>query len=174
LSTRSHSFLPALRQCGGGQVAATGGRTAGAGGECEKRRYNPEAWLLRRPFSSPGYHTTLTGGMVHPTRDSARYAVALLETGDPERLERACGVLRRLLALQGQGSFDAGFSIPRNPYRENVNPALAMAIDRGPTQCSDAPPGFGFSPRPQRPGTQRTIVTLPAAGVLRLILEPTC
>jgi hypothetical protein len=75
------------------------------------RDYNPEERLLRRPFSSPGYHTTLTGGMVHPTRDSARYAVALLDTGDPERLERASDVLRRLLALQDQNSDSRTYGI---------------------------------------------------------------
>ena len=66
------------------------------------RSYNPEEHLTRRPFSSPGYYTTLTGGMVLSTRASAQYAVALLDSGEPERLERACDVLRRLLALQDQ------------------------------------------------------------------------
>lgn len=65
-------------------------------------RYNPEERMLRRPFSSPGYHTTLTGGDVHPTRDTLNYAVALLDTGDPALLRRAEDILRRVIALQDQ------------------------------------------------------------------------
>lgn len=62
--------------------------------------YDPAERMLRRPFSSPGYHTALTGGLVHPTRDSAGYAVGLLDTGNPEHLERAVAILRRIVALQ--------------------------------------------------------------------------
>ena len=36
-------------------------------------RYDPAEAMIRRPFSSPGYHTTLTRGFVHPTRDSLNY-----------------------------------------------------------------------------------------------------
>jgi hypothetical protein len=55
---------------------------------------------VRRPFSSPGYHTRLTGGFVHPTRDSLNYALGLLDTGKPEKLARAVAILRRVIALQ--------------------------------------------------------------------------
>lgn len=65
-------------------------------------RYDPVERMIRRPFSSPGYHTTLKGGDVHPTRDSLVYAVALLDTGDPELLKRAEDILRRVIALQDQ------------------------------------------------------------------------
>lgn len=68
----------------------------------QDRRYDPEEHMIRRPFSSPGYHTTLKGGYVHPTRDSLNYAVALLDSGEPERLERAEAILRRVIALQDQ------------------------------------------------------------------------
>jgi len=64
--------------------------------------YDPEEQMIRRPFSSPGYHTTLKGGAVHPTRDSFAYAVALLDSGDPKRLDRAIAILRRAIALQDQ------------------------------------------------------------------------
>ncbi|MBW3623999.1 MAG: hypothetical protein KY468_11380 [Armatimonadetes bacterium] len=63
-------------------------------------QYDPEERMIRRPFSSPGYHTTLTGGFVHPTRESLNYAVALLDTGDPELERRAEAILRRVIALQ--------------------------------------------------------------------------
>ncbi len=65
-------------------------------------RYDPAEQMIRRPFSSPGYHTALTGGDVHPTRDSLNYALALLDTGDPEFLARAEAILRRVIALQDQ------------------------------------------------------------------------
>lgn len=65
-------------------------------------RYDPVEKMIRRPFSSPGYHTTLKGGYVHPTRDSLNYAVALLDAGRPGDLERAGQILRRVIALQDQ------------------------------------------------------------------------
>ena len=65
-------------------------------------RYDPAEKMIRRPFSSPGYHTTLKGGYVHPTRDSLQYAVALLDSGEPDRLKRAEEILRRVIALQDQ------------------------------------------------------------------------
>ena len=58
--------------------------------------------MLAVPFSSPGYHTTLTGGTVHRTRDSLEYAVALLDTGDEALRPRAEAILRRVIALQDQ------------------------------------------------------------------------
>ncbi|GAB4564963.1 MAG: hypothetical protein Kow0047_15120 [Anaerolineae bacterium] len=63
-------------------------------------RYDPDERMVIQPFSSPGYHTTLTGGMVHPTRESLSYALALLDSGDPGDLERACAILDRVLDLQ--------------------------------------------------------------------------
>lgn len=64
--------------------------------------YDPEARMLRSALSSPGYHTTLTSGLVHSTRSSLEYAVALLDTGDPQLLGRACDILRTVIALQDQ------------------------------------------------------------------------
>jgi hypothetical protein len=68
----------------------------------EDESYDPTARMLRAEFSSPGYHTTLQGGTVHRTRESLRYAVALLDSGDPGRLQRAEGILDRVIALQDQ------------------------------------------------------------------------
>ena len=63
-------------------------------------QYDPAEQMLRRPFSSPGYHTTLTGGFVHSTKDSLAYAVGLLDTGRAADLDRATAVIRRVVALQ--------------------------------------------------------------------------
>jgi hypothetical protein len=79
---RRQAFLRALRQ--------------------EDAHYDPSQQMLRTPYSSPGYHTTLTGGYVHSTRGTLDYAVALLDSGEPERLSRAQAVLRRVIALQDQ------------------------------------------------------------------------
>jgi hypothetical protein len=68
----------------------------------QDERYDPAEQMIRRPFSSPGYHTTLKGGYVHPTRDSLNYAVALLDSGQPDRLKRAENILRRVISLQDQ------------------------------------------------------------------------
>jgi hypothetical protein len=68
----------------------------------QDERYDPAEQMIRRPFSSPGYHTALKGGDVHPTRDSLNYAVALLDSGEPARLERAERILRRVISLQDQ------------------------------------------------------------------------
>jgi len=68
----------------------------------QDERYDPAEKMIRRPFSSPGYHTTLKGGYVHPTRDSLKYAVALLDSGRPGSFERAEQILRRVIALQDQ------------------------------------------------------------------------
>jgi hypothetical protein len=65
-------------------------------------QYDPAQRMLRSEFSSPGYHTTLTGGVVHRTCPSLEYAVALLDTDRPEALERAQDVLTRVIALQDQ------------------------------------------------------------------------
>ncbi len=62
--------------------------------------YDADAQMLKKPFNSPGYHTTLKGGTVHPTRDAAAYAAAILDTGDAELQTRAEGVLRKIVSLQ--------------------------------------------------------------------------
>ncbi|MHC4741368.1 MAG: hypothetical protein ACYS8Z_05625 [Planctomycetota bacterium] len=66
------------------------------------KAYDPAEKMISRPFSSPGYHTTLKGGTVHPTRDSLQYAIALLDSGQEKRLQRACDIIRRVIALQDQ------------------------------------------------------------------------
>ena len=63
-------------------------------------RYDPDAHMIRRPFSSPGYHTALQGGLVHPTRESLSYAVTCLNAGDEEHLHRAEDILLKVTSLQ--------------------------------------------------------------------------
>ncbi len=62
--------------------------------------YDAAEHMLKKPFTSPGYHTTLKSGMVHPTRDAAAYAAAILDTGNSEMKRRAEDVLCKIVSLQ--------------------------------------------------------------------------
>lgn len=63
--------------------------------------YNPELRLLRCPFTSPGYHTTIKeADTVHPTKQSLDYALALLDAGGPEYRQRAFDIISTLVSLQ--------------------------------------------------------------------------
>ena len=70
--------------------------------EGQHKQYDEAEKMLKKPFSSPGYHTTLKGGDVHPTRDAIAYAATLLDTGDKVLQSRAEEILRRVIALQDQ------------------------------------------------------------------------
>ena len=74
-------------------------------------QYNPREKMIKRPLSSPGYHTTLKGGDVHPTRDSLRYAVACLDSGDERLRLRACDIIRRVISLQDQDTASKTYGI---------------------------------------------------------------
>ena len=74
-------------------------------------QYDPAEKMIRRPFSSPGYHTTLKGGDVHPTRDSLRYARAILDLGDPAMDRRAFDILERVIGLQDQNPASKTYGI---------------------------------------------------------------
>lgn len=67
---------------------------------CDER-YTPDAQMLGAPLKSAGYHTTLPDGtLVHGTRGSLDYALALLASGDAAHAERADAVVRKVLSLQ--------------------------------------------------------------------------
>lgn len=71
----------------------------------QENDYDPHVNMLRSPFHTPGYHTTLTAKdhpLVHPTHQSLLYAAGLLNTEAPEYVQRACDVIKRLLTLQDQ------------------------------------------------------------------------
>jgi hypothetical protein len=77
----------------------------------QEARFNPAEAMIRRPFSTPGYHTELTGGFVHPTRGSLLYALMLLDTGEPDHLARALSILDRVVALQDTDPSSRTFGI---------------------------------------------------------------
>lgn len=67
----------------------------------EDPRYDPIAQMLvSSADGGPGYHTTVTSGSVHGTRASLTYAVALLDSGEAWRAQRAREILKAVLALQ--------------------------------------------------------------------------
>lgn len=75
-------------------------------------RYDETAHLLSDKVYDIRYHTRLPSGTrIHPTRESAEYAWALLESGVPWRVERAQSILRQLLALQDTDEKSATYGI---------------------------------------------------------------
>ncbi|RAV16108.1 hypothetical protein [Paenibacillus contaminans] len=65
------------------------------------RNYNEEIGMFRRPFSSPGYHTTIKeADFVHSTKESLDYALAVLDSGEERYRERALAILRNMVSLQ--------------------------------------------------------------------------
>ncbi|MFW6269631.1 MAG: hypothetical protein ACOC4G_06085 [Bacillota bacterium] len=64
------------------------------------KKYDSEEKMIKKPFSSPGYHTTLSGGYVHPTRESLKYAVALLDSGKEDWKQRSVKIIKKVISLQ--------------------------------------------------------------------------
>ncbi|WP_269522641.1 hypothetical protein [Coraliomargarita parva] len=67
-----------------------------------RKDYTPATRMLSTPFASPGYHTTYKGPTVHETRQSLKFAVALLDTGSPDDLKIAIDILGKVISLQDQ------------------------------------------------------------------------
>src|SRR4029453_5000091 len=70
-----------------------------------ENHFDPGVNMLKRPFHSPGYHTTLTAEafpLVHPTYPSLLYALALLDCEIPAYSGRAFDVIRKVISLQDQ------------------------------------------------------------------------
>ena len=88
-------------------------------------QYDPQERMIRRAFSSPGYHTTLKGGQVHPTRDSLSYAVALLNTEAPEWQKEAEEILRKVIAAGAENAHVP--EILGWERADNLTEAIAMA-----------------------------------------------
>lgn len=68
--------------------------------EGEEQDYDSQTGLLKKAFSSPGYHTKLRGGSVHQTRENMMYASALFDSGTPSYIERGKKIALKIAALQ--------------------------------------------------------------------------
>lgn len=62
------------------------------------------ALVVFRPATANRYHSTMVGMKVHPTRETARYAVELLASGIPAYQERAFSVIETVINAQDQDS----------------------------------------------------------------------
>ncbi|UKS24538.1 hypothetical protein LOZ80_23300 [Paenibacillus sp. HWE-109] len=84
--------------------------------------YNSEFRLLRSPFSSPGYHTTIKqADYIHATRESMRYALALLDTELKEYEQRAFDIIEKIVSLQDTDRSRSTFGIWSWFYEESLD-----------------------------------------------------
>lgn len=95
-------------------------------------QYDPAAQMLRTTLGSSGDHSQLPRGtVVHPTRESLIYAVALLERGGDENAVRAAKIIRRVVALQDTApqspTFGAWPWYAEEPLAEMAEPDLNWA-----------------------------------------------
>ncbi|MEW6237069.1 MAG: hypothetical protein AB1656_16920 [Candidatus Omnitrophota bacterium] len=74
-------------------------------------RYDPQERMVKSSVSKVGYHTTLSEGTVHPTRESLTYAAALLDSGKEKFYRRAEDILRRTISLQDQNHANKTYGI---------------------------------------------------------------
>ena len=103
-------LLPAAEPAGPG-LAPERRRSLLAALAAEDKSYDPAEQMPRKAMHGPGYHTTLEGGFVHSTREALTYAAALLDTGEPGRLERAQAILKRVIRLQDQNPISKSYGI---------------------------------------------------------------
>ncbi|MDX9754055.1 MAG: hypothetical protein RBU29_08850 [bacterium] len=74
-------------------------------------KYDPAENMVQKTLSGAFYHTQLSSGVVHETRGSLHYAVALLDSGEPEHLETAKAILNRVIDLQDQNPANKTYGI---------------------------------------------------------------
>lgn len=89
--------------------------------EREEADFDKETGLLQKPFSSPGYHTTYKGAVVHQTRENMMYASALLDSGIPAYMARGKEIALKIAALQDQEEDSPTFGIWSWFYEEPLS-----------------------------------------------------
>lgn len=73
--------------------------------------YDPEIKMIKLPFQSNTYHTTLRGGMIHSTNQSLTYALGLLDSEVADHDEKAFGVIETVISLQDTDRSHSTFGI---------------------------------------------------------------
>jgi hypothetical protein len=115
--------------------------------------YDPDPAMLSHTFDGgTGYHTTLEAGTtVHPTRNSADYALALVARGQAEDLERAERVFEAVMDLQDTDPDSDTYGIwpyfreesleemepPDWNWADFIGMRLAIALKRWPDRLPD-------------------------------------
>ena len=81
--------------------------------EEDENEFDPEynALKIYIPKTANRYHSTRVGMDNHPVRGTSRYAVQLLETGDPKYVKRAHKVIEAVIAVQDQDSTSETYGI---------------------------------------------------------------
>ncbi|ASA25211.1 hypothetical protein [Paenibacillus donghaensis] len=75
-------------------------------------RYDSGLRLLRSPFSSPGYHTTIKQAeFIHSTRDSLSYALGLLDSEQAAYEQRAFDIIAAVVSLQDRDRSSVTFGL---------------------------------------------------------------
>ncbi len=89
--------------------------------EAKETSYNPEVRMLRSPFSSPGYHTTIKqADSIHSTYKSLVYALGLLDTEEERYAQRAFDIIGQLASMQDKAPSSATFGIWSWFYEESL------------------------------------------------------
>lgn len=89
--------------------------------EREEADFDSQTGLLQKPFSSPGYHTKLKGGMVHQIRENMMYASALLDSGVPSYVQRGKEIALKIAGLQDKDEHSPTFGIWSWFYEEPLS-----------------------------------------------------
>lgn len=77
----------------------------------KESRYDRNAHMLSSSFGSPGYHTTLKGGVVHSTFSSLGYALELFDTNIDSLANRASLIIDTIVALQDKNIYSKNFGL---------------------------------------------------------------
>ena len=87
--------------------------------EAKEGDYNPQIRMLRSPFSSTGYHTTIKQAeTIHSTYKSLVYALGLLDTEEERYERRAFDLIEQLAGMQDKAPSSATFGIWSWYYEE--------------------------------------------------------
>ncbi|NIK78997.1 hypothetical protein FHS15_004143 [Paenibacillus castaneae] len=90
--------------------------------DSRESQYNSENHLLKSPFSSPGYHTTIKqADFIHSTRNSLVYALGLLDTEEAHYEQRAFDIIEQVISLQDTDRSRSTFGIWSWFYEEPLD-----------------------------------------------------
>ncbi|MDD3428814.1 MAG: hypothetical protein PHG02_02260 [Oscillospiraceae bacterium] len=92
----------------------------------QKNSYNFENNLIYENITQRNYHTAISSGRVHRTRENTEFAIGLLQTGTPENVKNALHIFRTILALQDKKPDSPTFGIwpylLEEPIENMLNP----------------------------------------------------